>query len=109
VVGLSVAASALVARQALLAFQAWRVAPRAAKRFYEGGFETEMSREEALKILGLRERHASESKRVMEAYRDVIKGVHADQGGSNYLATKVNEVRQPEGGGWVAPRCEAPR
>lgn len=91
--GLSVAASALVARQALLAFQAWRAAPMAAKRFYEGGFEPEMSRDEALKILGLRQRHASDRKKVLDAFREVMQGVHTDKGGSHFLASKVNEVR----------------
>jgi hypothetical protein len=52
--GLSVAAGALVARQALLAFNVWRLTPHAARKFYEGGFEATMSRDEALKILGLR-------------------------------------------------------
>ena len=51
--GLSVAASALVAREALVYYQAWKVAPRL-KKFYEGGFQATMDKREAALILGLR-------------------------------------------------------
>ena len=115
--GLSVAAGALVARQALLALNAWRAAPLAARKFYEGGFEAVMSRDEALKILGLRcvtlrpftvpplllltlplppppRRHvASDRAKVIEAYRAAMQNAHTDKGGSDYLAMKVSEVR----------------
>jgi DnaJ family protein C protein 19 len=83
-----------VARQALFAFHAWRAAPRAALRFYEGGFEPEMSREEALKILDLRQRDLSKKPQLLEKSRNlVMKGAHTDHGGSHYLASKVNAVR----------------
>ena len=121
--GLSVAAGALVARQALLALNAWRAAPLAARKFYEGGFEAAMSRDEALKILGLRcvtlrpftvppgpiltlplspppRRHvASDRAKVIDAYRAAMQNAHTDKGGSDYLAMKVSEVRQRVGNG----------
>ena len=53
--GLGVAASALVAQRAATAYAAWRTAPMAMRRFYEGGFEASMSRREAALILGVRQ------------------------------------------------------
>ncbi|MEE4210798.1 MAG: hypothetical protein V2I43_16225 [Parvularcula sp.] len=50
-----------------------------------------MSREEAMAVLGLKdEAHASA---VEAAHRRMILRAHPDQGGSDYLAAKVNEAR----------------
>ncbi len=50
-----------------------------------------MTHEEALQILGLSE--GASSKRIQQAYREIMKAVHPDQGGSSYLAAKVNEAK----------------
>lgn len=52
--GLGVAAAALAARGSLQMYQAWRMMPPALKNFYNGGFESVMTRREAALILGLR-------------------------------------------------------
>ena len=54
VAGVGVAAMAMTGRAAILAFEAWKTAPPRVRRFYEGGFEPEMTRREAALILGVR-------------------------------------------------------
>ena len=44
VAGLGVAAVAYSGRAAILAFEAWKKAPPRMRRFYDGGFEPEMTR-----------------------------------------------------------------
>jgi hypothetical protein len=51
----------------------------------------QMTRAEALEILGLVEGASDED--VREAYSALIKKVHPDQGGTAYLATRVNLAR----------------
>lgn len=54
VAGLAVAAAAYACRYSILAWQAFKARPPALRRFYEGGFQSAMSRREAALILGVR-------------------------------------------------------
>jgi hypothetical protein len=55
------------------------------------GRPQDMTREQALEVLELRE-GASKSE-ILDAYRNLIKKVHPDRGGSSYLAAQVNRAR----------------
>lgn len=50
-----------------------------------------MSRSEALKILGLTE--DAKSSDINQAYHNLMRSLHPDKGGSAYLAQKINEAR----------------
>ncbi len=50
-----------------------------------------VTREEAYEILGLAE--GASWADINQAYRDMMKAVHPDQGGSSYLAAKVNQAK----------------
>lgn len=55
-----------------------------------------MSRDEALRILGLEP--GASSKEVKEAHHRLIAGLHPDHGGSTYLAAKINQAKDVLGG-----------
>lgn len=61
-------------------------------KYYEGGFEDEMTRREAALILGVRE--SSSPKRIKEAHRNLLILNHPDTGGSNYISGKINEAKE---------------
>lgn len=103
--GLSVAAAALTARYAVVAAAglAARVSSAGGgsagvmsafmgRSFFVGGFEAEMTRREAAKILAVRENAAPD--KIKEAHRRIMVANHPDAGGSPYLATKVNEAKE---------------
>jgi len=51
-----------------------------------------MTREQALRILGLPDGATREA--ISSAHRQLIKKVHPDQGGSDFLAQQVNEAKK---------------
>lgn len=90
--GMAVAGAAMAARWGLLAARGLgRSAGHRFPRSMAGGFEPEMTRKEAFSILGLREGASKES--VREAHRRLMRLNHPDNGGSTYVATKVNEAK----------------
>jgi curved DNA-binding protein CbpA len=50
-----------------------------------------MTREEAYRVLGLEPGATPEQ--IAAAYRELMKRVHPDQGGSAYLAAKLNQAK----------------
>jgi len=55
------------------------------------GFESPITRTEAYKILNVSP--AASKEKVREAHRQLMLRNHPDNGGSNYVASKVNEAK----------------
>ena len=53
---------------------------------------TSMTREDALNILGLEPNASREA--IVEAHRRLIQKLHPDRGGSDYLASQINQARK---------------
>lgn len=71
--------------------QGWRErwdAPRSRAKASPSGA---MSRDEALAVLGLKKGATSET--IRAAHRKLMKELHPDRGGSDYLAAKVNQAK----------------
>lgn len=54
VAGIAIAAAAYAGRYGIQAWQAFKARPPKMRRFYEGGFQANMTRREAALILGVR-------------------------------------------------------
>lgn len=91
--GMAVAATAMGAKYGIEAWQAYKARPATARlrKFYEGGFQPVMTRREAALILGVRESAAQD--KVKEAHRRVMQANHPDAGGSDFIASKINEAK----------------
>lgn len=91
--GLAVAGAATAARYGLNAMRGLGSAGGRMRfpRSMAGGFEAEMSKKEAFQILGLRE--GSDKDAIRAAHRRLMRLNHPDNGGSTYVATKVNEAK----------------
>jgi DnaJ-domain-containing protein 1 len=59
---------------------------------YRSSPRSTMTRQEALRVLGLEEDASDEA--ITNAYRNLIKKVHPDHGGSDLLAQQVNEAKR---------------
>lgn len=96
IAGMAVAGAAWASRYMMLSWRGLmaRQGAGGAVRFprsMAGGFESEISRREAFQILGIRE--GSSKEQIREAHRKLMRMNHPDNGGSTFLATKVNEAK----------------
>lgn len=62
------------------------------RNWYEGGFESPMSKREAILVLNLR--GSATKERIMERYRAMMRLNHPDLGGSPFVSTKINEAKE---------------
>ncbi|GKV05682.1 hypothetical protein SLEP1_g17667 [Rubroshorea leprosula] len=92
--GVAVAAAAYAGKFGIRAWQAFQARPPMARvrKFYDGGFQSTMTRREAALILGVRE--STPLDKVKEAHRRMMIANHPDAGGSHYLASKINEAKE---------------
>ncbi|XP_050226374.1 mitochondrial import inner membrane translocase subunit TIM14-2-like [Mercurialis annua] len=91
VVGAAVAAAAYAGRYSIQAWQALKASPPRLRKFYDGGFQSAMTKREAALILGVRE--STPMDKVKEAHKRMMIANHPDSGGSHYLASKINEAK----------------
>ena len=61
-------------------------------RYYKGAFMDPMTRNEAALILGVK--GSSPSNKIMAHHRKLMFLNHPDNGGSTFLATKINEAKE---------------
>ncbi|CAD8109575.1 unnamed protein product [Paramecium sonneborni] len=67
-------------------------AAETSRAFYKGTFSTQLTRREAQLILGARE--GTTSDQIKARHRTLLMLNHPDQGGSTYVATKINEAKE---------------
>lgn len=61
-------------------------------KYYKGGFDAKMSKREAILILGVRD-NASKLE-LKDSHRKMLMLNHPDNGGSTYVASKINEAKE---------------
>lgn len=61
-------------------------------KFYKGGFDSKMSKREAILILNVKN-NATKSE-IKDAHRKILMINHPDNGGSTYIASKINEAKE---------------
>ena len=61
-------------------------------KYYKGAFLPSMSTREASLILGIRE--SADQAKIMNSHRKLMFLNHPDNGGTTYLATKINEAKE---------------
>ena len=61
------------------------------KQYYKGGFQAQMTRDEAAKILGVRQTATAD--KITASHRKIMMLNHPDTGGSPYIALKINEAK----------------
>ena len=69
----------------------WRQRAGAGDEQFNPGASGEISREEALRILGLTSDATEED--IIDAHRRLMQKLHPDRGGSAYLAAKINQAK----------------
>eukprot|EP01104_Vermistella_antarctica_P012975 TRINITY_DN3849_c0_g1_i1.p1 TRINITY_DN3849_c0_g1~~TRINITY_DN3849_c0_g1_i1.p1 ORF type:complete len:114 (+),score=23.53 TRINITY_DN3849_c0_g1_i1:113-454(+) len=94
--GLGVAGVAYGARAGIVAYRTWaknapKMGNQAFKKFAQGGFEREMSPKEATQILAVRQTATKDQ--IQKAHKKLMVLNHPDRGGSELLATKINEAK----------------
>ena len=98
---MTVASAAIGLRFAIPAYQKWKAMPASARKpwfsrtvgagSYPGGFEEAMTRKEAALILGIKQ--SASKKDITKAWKKLMLLNHPDNGGSTFVASKVNEAR----------------
>jgi predicted alternative tryptophan synthase beta-subunit len=90
VVGISVGALTFAASTYFASKRVGALAP--VPRAFRGGFEQEMSRQEALHVLGLPVTASPDE--VSSRHKKLLIRNHPDRGGSTFLSAKINEAKE---------------
>lgn len=96
IAGIAVAGAAWASRFVLISWRNFALRQGASggvrfPRSLAGGFASEMTRKEAFQILGVRE--GASRDQIRDAHRRLMRLNHPDNGGSTFVATKVNEAK----------------